>query len=762
MTTNDAPGDSAPPAPADLPVIPEVTLLRELARGGMGIVYRGRQDFLERDVAVKLLSPELQGERFAARFRREAKLLAGIKHPYIVACYAAGVAPTGQHYLVMELVEGPTLERWIAENGPVPMRSAVRIASQLASALGQACELGVIHRDIKVANIVLEAANGSTLDPLFPFVPKLVDLGLARMVDGSTDLARTMPGAVMGSPSTMAPEQFDTPDLVDFRADIYGLGCVLFEMLTGKPAYASERLTDLVVMKRQARGPDPSQRVAGVPAPLGELVAAMLAQNPGDRPADYRALRARLDEAARAPNAVVWDPVVSKPADAKSADSKASPGPNLLRTAEFEFLVAAGAESAGAAAAPASAFVSRIIEPTTPVASAAPAPIANVAPAPAPKAETAPSPSEAAPAPVAKAARPVAPPRVIGARPAPPRQHKRNGIIAAAAVALVAAIAVPRWRNVEGSEPTLAEPVAANAVDMVVPETINRRPSVELIGADLPMPRGDRILLRSRAEDADGDTLKYDWSVQPSGAAILSAPNDATTALQHDLLPGDEFKLWLAVRDGRESTGVERRIIVRYEPANLLADFLGADSGWQGMGRVRMPWRQREDGAVVANAGELPIVRTRSMRGPVWRVGGSLLPERGDGRGAGGDVVQGAVSIRLGPQRHLAIVCSREGLRGERFVLSVQQIVRDEGRPGAANILRPLPEAQRPPIEALDAGGASFTLTRRGDELLLQFGFLDRSERVEHIERIRGDVGELSLGLMARGGKVVFGSLLGW
>ncbi|MCU0866958.1 MAG: serine/threonine protein kinase [Planctomycetes bacterium] len=760
MTTNDAPGDSAPPAPADLPVIPEVTLLRELARGGMGIVYRGRQDFLERDVAVKLLSPELQGERFAARFRREAKLLAGIKHPYIVACYAAGVAPTGQHYLVMELVEGPTLERWIAQNGPVPVRSAVRIASQLASALGQACDLGVIHRDIKVANIVLEAANGSTLDPLFPFVPKLVDLGLARMVDGSTDLARTMPGAVMGSPSTMAPEQFDTPDLVDFRADIYGLGCVLFEMLTGKPAYASERLTDLVVMKRQARGPDPSQRVAGVPAPLGELVAAMLAQNPADRPADYRSLRARLDEAARAPNVVVRDPVASTPVASNAAEPKAAAGSNLLRTAEFEFLVAASDAPGAAGAAPASAFVSRVVEPPAPIANAAPAPFAEVAPAPIVSAPSAPV--ERAPAPVAKPARPVAPPRVIGARPAQPRQHTRNGIIAAAAVALVAAIAVPSWRDGESNEPAIAQAAAAPAVDVVVPETRNHRPTVELIGAELPMARGDRVLLRSRAEDADGDNLQYEWSVQPNGAAILSAPNDATTALQHDLLPGDEFKLWLAVRDGRESTAVERRIIVRYEPANLLADFLGADSGWQGMGRVRMPWRQRDDGAVVANAGELPIVRTRAMRGPVWRVGGSLLPERGDGRGAGGDVVQGAVSIRLGPQRHLAIVCAREGARGERFVLSVQQIVRDEVRQGAGNNLRPLPEAQRAPIEALDAGGASFTLTRRGDELLLQFGFLDRSERVEHIERIGAEVGELSLGLMARGGKVVFGSLLGW
>lgn len=736
MTTNEASDDTVIPAPSGPPVIPEVTLGHELARGGMGIVYRGRQEFLERDVAVKLLAPHLQGDRFGARFRREAKLLAGIKHPCIVACYAAGVTQQGQHYLVMELVAGPNLAQWIIQHGPVPVRSAVRIASQLAAALGHACDLGVIHRDIKTANILLEASNGSSPDPLFPFVPKLVDLGLARMVDGSTDLAQTAPGAVMGTPSTMAPEQFDAPDTVDFRADIYGLGCVLYEMLTGAPAYTSERLTDLVVAKRQPRGPDPSQTGAGVPAPLGALVASMLAQDPRDRPGDYRTLRALLDEAATASARPVLP----------AQESRQAPGPNLLRTAEFEFLAAAhGAAGAGSRAAPGSAFVSRVVEPSAEVVSAAPAAAARAVAA----------------APVKQ----VAPPRVIGARAGatPSRRRTGNRIAAAVVVGLLAAAAAPMLagnREAERADPGPTPPAAAAAA---TPAPANHRPSVTILGADGPMRRGDRLLVRSRAEDADGDALQYEWSVQPSRAAVLATPAEANTALRHDLLPGDEFTLALAVRDAQERTEVVQRVVVNYEPKDLLGDFLAPTGDWQTPGRMRMPWRQLADGAVVATALEMPCLRTRNMTGSVWRVGGTMRPERGEARGSGPGPgpVQGAVSIRLGQQRHFAIACSREGQGGGRLMLSMQQVLRDDARPGVP-ILRPLPAGRHAPLEATDAAAATFTVTRRGEELRLEFGFAGRTERIEHVERLGPDIAEVPVGLLARGGRVVFAELRLW
>ncbi len=728
MATNGANDDPARPVADDLPAIPDVTLQRELARGGMGIVYRGRQDFLERDVAVKLLAPQWQGERFAARFRREARLLAGIKHPHIVACYAAGVTPAGQHYLVMELVEGPTLAQWIARHGPVPVPAAARLVDQLAMALGHACDLGVIHRDVKTANILLEAPTGTAIDPSFPFVPKLVDLGLARMAAADPDLAQTAPGAVMGTPATMAPEQFDAPDQVDFRADLYGLGCVLYEMLTGEVAYADQRLTDLVVAKRQPRGPDPCARRRDIPAPLGQLVTAMLAQNPQDRPADYRTLRERLDAAARAP--VAMPPVAA-------AGSPPS-GPGLLQTAEFEFLAAGGPVATPPAAD--AAFVSQIVAPPA----APPAPPAKVATAPKP--------------------------RVIGARataqPTPARGARRwLAIGTAAAVATFAAVPL-----LHRTPPTDAEPLAPAAATTPAPATgiaaANHRPEVELLGVSGELRRGHRYLLRSRSHDADGDTLQYQWSVQPPDAATLATPTDESTALQHARLPGDEFTIALAVRDGRDVTTTEQHVAVRYPPQNLLADFLAPDGPWQPGGRLRLAWRQREDGTVVANALDLPCLRTYALTGAVWRIGGRLVPERADVRGTGHtSYAQAAVGLRLTPQRQIAIVGVRDGANGEHWTLSVQQIVRDDARgngTGNGFALRAIPEAVQATVEATNPSAARFTLTRRGRELRLAFGFGDQDLSGLHIETLGEEPPNVGLILIARGGRVLFPELSLW
>ena len=228
-----------PPLPADLPRIPGITLHFEVARGGMGVVYSGRQDFLDRRVAVKLLSLDLAGEKFAQRFRREAKILAGIKHPHIVACHSAGTTDDGQSYLVMEFVDGPSLKAWIREHGALSCAAALRLAKAVGQALAHAHMLGVIHRDVKPENILLESVTSTAIDIAFPFVPKLVDLGLARMTSDTATLGLTSPGSVMGTPTTMSPEQFDDPDSVDFRSDIYGLGCSLYEMLVGSPAFAA-------------------------------------------------------------------------------------------------------------------------------------------------------------------------------------------------------------------------------------------------------------------------------------------------------------------------------------------------------------------------------------------------------------------------------------------------------------------------------------------------------------------------------------------
>ena len=286
------PADAAPaPVPdANLPKIPGITLHVELARGGMGVVYSGRQDFLDRRVAVTLLSVELGGESFVQRFQREAKILAGIKHPNIVACHMAGQTDEGQSYLVMEFIDGPSLKKWIADNGPVPVRAALRTARAVGQALGHAHTLGIIHRDVKPENILLETVTSTALDVTFPFTPKVVDLGLARASEGNASMGLTSPGSVMGTPATMSPEQYDEPDQVDFRTDIYGLGCALYEMLTAKPAFRGKKLSEIVARKRDPLAPDPCTENPDVPSAVGALVQSMLAPERENRPASYKEL----------------------------------------------------------------------------------------------------------------------------------------------------------------------------------------------------------------------------------------------------------------------------------------------------------------------------------------------------------------------------------------------------------------------------------------------------------------------------------------
>ena len=149
--------------PTDLPKLPGITLQYEIARGGMGVVYSGRQDFLDRRVAVKFLSVELGGDAFAKRFQREAKILAGISHPNIVGCHMADTTPEGQSYLVMEFIDGPSLKAWIAENGPVSPLASLRLIRASAAALSHAHQSDIIHRDVKPENILLESLTSTAM-----------------------------------------------------------------------------------------------------------------------------------------------------------------------------------------------------------------------------------------------------------------------------------------------------------------------------------------------------------------------------------------------------------------------------------------------------------------------------------------------------------------------------------------------------------------------------------------------------------------------
>jgi eukaryotic-like serine/threonine-protein kinase len=269
-------------------------ILTPLGSGGMGEVYRARDSKLGRDIAVKVLPDAFarDADRMA-RFQREAKLLAALNHPNIAAIYGFEDS-NGAHALVMELVEGPTLADRIKQ-GPIPIDEALRIAKQICEALEYAHERGIVHRDLKPANV--KVTNDDAV--------KVLDFGLAKALDNdasSIDISSsptmsrmaTMQGVLLGTAAYMSPEQAKAKP-VDRRADIWALGCVLYEMLTGKMAFSGETVTDTlaaVVMK----DPDWSLLPPATPARLRILLQRCLQKDPKQRLRDIGEARIALDE----------------------------------------------------------------------------------------------------------------------------------------------------------------------------------------------------------------------------------------------------------------------------------------------------------------------------------------------------------------------------------------------------------------------------------------------------------------------------------
>ncbi len=222
----NAPSGWQPPSPEELQHdFPQYEIRGILGRGGMGAVYKAWQKNLDRFVAIKILPSVLGGDGagFAERFKREAKAMAQLKHPGIVAVYDAGTTPGGLLYFIMECVGGTDLRRLSSERGRLEPGEALRIASAVCDALSYAHEHGVIHRDIKPANIMLDAHG----------VVKVADFGLAKSTAPGTTML-TVGNATMGTPEFMAPEAMKGAANVDHRADLYAVGVMLYQMLTGE------------------------------------------------------------------------------------------------------------------------------------------------------------------------------------------------------------------------------------------------------------------------------------------------------------------------------------------------------------------------------------------------------------------------------------------------------------------------------------------------------------------------------------------------
>jgi glutamine cyclotransferase len=243
-------------------------------KGGMGIVYRATHLALDHLVALKVISPELASdERFRRRFADESRIAVSIRHPNVVPIHNAG-EEDGRLFVTMDLIEGTDVRHVLHREGPIDPRRAARIISEVASALDAAHSRGLVHRDIKPGNILLEGSGEQ--ERVF-----LTDFGLARQVDANTGVTAT--GAFVGTLDYVAPEQI-RGERVDARADIYALGCVLFELLTGNPPFAA-RDDKVAKMYAHLEEDPPSLRVLrpDLPGGLDLALARALAKQPADR-----------------------------------------------------------------------------------------------------------------------------------------------------------------------------------------------------------------------------------------------------------------------------------------------------------------------------------------------------------------------------------------------------------------------------------------------------------------------------------------------
>lgn len=206
-------------------MLPQFEVERLIGRGGMGAVYKGIQSSLERPVAIKLLPPaiEQQDSAFAERFKNEARLMGRLNHPAIVGVYDFGRTTDGQLYFVMEFVDGSDVQNMIAREGRLPPEHALAVTAHLCDALGYAHRHGVVHRDIKPSNVLID--NEGRV--------KVADFGLAKLTNNSLNSGLTMTGMTMGTPDYVAPETLMYGSEVDGRADIYAVGVMLYQMLTG-------------------------------------------------------------------------------------------------------------------------------------------------------------------------------------------------------------------------------------------------------------------------------------------------------------------------------------------------------------------------------------------------------------------------------------------------------------------------------------------------------------------------------------------------
>src|SRR6478736_1269845 len=319
------------PPPAD-PLVGRVIagkfLVNEwLGSGAMGIVYRATQLALERTVAIKVLHHEFAADaHFAERFAREAKAASRLDHPNSIHVFDFGQEPDGLLYLAMEFVEGFDLFEWLADHSPVAPRAIVDLLSQVLAALAVAHDMGVIHRDLKPENIMI--VRGTSDEGREVDVVKVCDFGIAKILQPATEPSsapteprrkRSSTGLIVGTPAYMSPEQARGEQL-DARSDLYAVGIVLYELLTGNVPFEAETPLGFALKHVSEPPARPSARVASVDPELEAICLQALSKNPADRYQNAREMRLALQRFA---SKLAPLPLASSP----EADSPPTPPP---------------------------------------------------------------------------------------------------------------------------------------------------------------------------------------------------------------------------------------------------------------------------------------------------------------------------------------------------------------------------------------------------------------------------------------------------
>ena len=304
-------------------------IVAELGKGAMGVVYRANDPMLNRMVAIKTINTEEAGHEgmaeYEARFYTEAKAAGGLNHPNIIIIYDIG--KSGHLvYMAMEYIQGKELREWLADGKPLPIAQAVDIAAQVAEGLAYAHQHQVVHRDIKPANIMITPEGRA----------KIADFGIARMRSSET---RTQTGVILGSPKYIAPEQV-VGKRADHRSDIFSLGVILYECITGATPFNGEGLSALMYQITNHDPAPPSSSNSQVPVMLDYIVAKVLTKAPegryqsaADFANDLRECKAQIDtgQAAVGSGLVTTKPVPAVPA---AAASPMPPKPSVVETSD--------------------------------------------------------------------------------------------------------------------------------------------------------------------------------------------------------------------------------------------------------------------------------------------------------------------------------------------------------------------------------------------------------------------------------------------